>query len=124
MVAYTIKANTTVGRAPPPPIDAPSPSRPGTNGHRIIYPESDGKPMADNTKQYEYIVTIQGGIARLFDGRNDVFVAGDLLWYPVEGDNTLRVAPDVLVAFGRPLGHRGSYKQWLEGNIPPTWCSR
>jgi Uma2 family endonuclease len=48
-----------------------------------------------------------------------LFVAGDLLWYPVEGDNKLRQAPDVMVVFGRPKGDRGSYKQWEEDNIPP-----
>ena len=25
-----------------------------------------------------------------------------------------------LVAIGRPKGHRGSYKQWEEGGVPPT----
>ena len=49
----------------------------------------------------------------------DVFVAGDLLWYPVEGQPTIRTGPDALVAIGRPKGHRGSYKQWMEGNIAP-----
>lgn len=48
-----------------------------------------------------------------------MFVAGDLLWYSVEDDNKLRQAPDVMVVFGRPKGYRGSYKQWLEDNIPP-----
>jgi hypothetical protein len=48
-----------------------------------------------------------------------VFVAGDLLWYAVEGDPTVRTAPDVMVAFGRPKGDRGSYKQWLEGGVAP-----
>ena len=119
MVAPTINIETTEGRAPPPPIDAQSPSPPGSNGQLIIYPESDGNRMADNTKQFEYIVTIQGGIAALFADRDDVFVAGDLLWYPVEGNNRLRIAPDVLVAFGRPRGHRGSYLQWREASIPP-----
>src|SRR5262249_39275420 len=45
---------------------------------------------------------------------------GDLLWYPVEGHPEIRAAPDVLVAFGRPKGHRGSYKQWEEDNVPIT----
>ena len=49
----------------------------------------------------------------------NVFVAGDLLWYPVEGKPKIRTAPDVLVAFGRPKGRRGSYKQWEEGGIAP-----
>ncbi len=68
----------------------------------IIYPESDGQPMADNTKQFRLIVMIQGGIDALFKNDLNVFVAGDLLWYPVQGDNTIRVAPDVMVVFGRP----------------------
>jgi hypothetical protein len=29
---------------------------------KIIYPESDGQPMADKTEQVRWIVTIQGGI--------------------------------------------------------------
>jgi len=85
----------------------------------IIYPESDGMPMADNTEQFDYIVRVHGGIAAQFRDDPDVFVAGDLLWYPVEGDNKTRIAPDVLVAFGRPKGRRGSYLQWREGGIAP-----
>ena len=85
----------------------------------IIYPDSDGQPMSDNTKQFEWIVTIKGGLDALFTGDPNVFVAGDLLWYPVEGNNKLRVAPDTMVAFGRPKGYRGSYQQWKEDNIPP-----
>ena len=53
----------------------------------IIYPESDGKPMADNTEQFNWIVKIKEGLEAMFADRPDVFVAGDLLWYPVEGDN-------------------------------------
>ncbi len=86
---------------------------------RIIYPESDGKPMADNTKQFRWIVTIENGLEALYADNPNVFVAGDLLWYPVEGHPEIRVAPDVLVVFGRPKGDRGSYLQWLEDNIPP-----
>lgn len=85
----------------------------------IIYPESDGQPMADNTLQYRWIVTIQGGIDAIFKDNPNIFVAGDLLWYPVEGNNKIRVAPDILVAFDRPKGERGSYLQWRENNIAP-----
>ncbi|NJR17055.1 MAG: Uma2 family endonuclease [Calothrix sp. CSU_2_0] len=84
----------------------------------IIYPDSDGQPMADNTKQFRWIVTIKENLEILFASRNDVFVAGDLLWYPLQGDNKVRQAPDVLVVFGRPKGDRGSYQQWQENNIP------
>jgi Uma2 family endonuclease len=90
-----------------------------TSQSAVIYPDSDGKPMADNTKQFRWIVVIQQNLEWLFAGNPNVFVAGDLLWYPVEGDNKIRVAPDVMVILGRPKGDRGSYKQWEEENIPP-----
>lgn len=85
----------------------------------IFYPDSDGQPMADNTRQFEWIVTIKEGLELLFAEDANVFVAGDLLWYPIEGDNKIRIAPDVLVALGRPKGHRGSYQQWQEAGIAP-----
>jgi Uma2 family endonuclease len=77
----------------------------------VIYPDSDGQPMADNTKQFRWIVTIKENLEWLFANDPNVFVAGDLLWYPVEGNNKTRVAPDILVVFGRQKGDRGSYKQ-------------
>jgi Uma2 family endonuclease len=85
----------------------------------IVYPDSDGEPMADNTLQFRWIMTIQGGLDALFADDPNVFVAGDLLWYPVEGQPTIRRAPDALVVFGRPKGYRGSYRQWVEDGIPP-----
>jgi Uma2 family endonuclease len=85
----------------------------------VIYPDSDGKPMADNTRQFDYIVMIEGGLAAMFADRPDVFVAGDLLWYPVEGNPAIRAAPDAMVVFGRPPGYRGSYIQHREDHIPP-----
>jgi Uma2 family endonuclease len=85
----------------------------------VVYPDSDGKPMAENTLQFQWIVTIEGGLDALFRDNPNVFVAGDLLWYPVEGDNAIRTAPDAMVVFGRPKGYRGSYRQWEEGGIAP-----
>lgn len=86
---------------------------------RIEYPDSDGLPMADTTLQWSWMVLIKENLERLFVKDPNVFVAGDLLWYPVEGDNRLRIGPDVMVAFGRPKGYRGSYQTWREGNQPP-----
>jgi Uma2 family endonuclease len=86
---------------------------------RITYPESDGKPMADNTLQFRWIVTIQGGLDAWFHDNPDVFVAGNLLWYPVEGQPRVNAAPDIMVAVGRPKGDRRSYLQWEEGGIAP-----
>ncbi|GBF78657.1 Uma2 family endonuclease [Aphanothece sacrum] len=85
----------------------------------ITYPDSDGKPMSDNTIQFRWITTIKYNLDWLFANDGNIFIAGDLLWYPLEGNNKLRQAPDVMIVFGRPKGDRGSYQQWKEENIAP-----
>ena len=86
---------STLTTTPPPAVD---------------YPDSDGQPMADNTLQFLWIMTLQGNLDLMFRENPDVFVAGDHLIYPAEGKPEICQAPDVYVAFGRPKGHRGSYK--------------
>jgi Uma2 family endonuclease len=87
----------------------------------LLYPDSDGKPMAENTEQYRWIVILKENLEILFASATDVFIAADLLWYPVqvEAPPVPREAPDVMVIFGRPKGRRDSYQQWREDNIPP-----
>ena len=65
-------------------VNAPYPSdamRP------VQYPDSDGNRIADNTRQFRYIATLKGGFDNYYHELDDVFVAGDLLWHPIEGDN-------------------------------------
>ncbi|NJS12517.1 MAG: Uma2 family endonuclease [Microcoleus sp. CSU_2_2] len=85
----------------------------------IIYPCSDGQPMADSTIQYKLIVTIKEGCESLFENDPNVFIAADLLWYPVAGRPDISQAPDTMVIFGRPKGERRSYIQSREDNIAP-----
>jgi len=85
----------------------------------VIYPDSDGQPMANNTKQFRWILVIQQNLDWLFADNPNVFVAGDLFWYPVEGRPNIVNAPDVMVVFGRPKSERGSYQQWNEEDIAP-----
>ena len=85
----------------------------------IIYPSSDGQPMAESTIQYELIVKIKEGCESLFKDDPNVFVAADLLWYPVEGRIDISQAPDTMVIFGRPKGDRLSYIQCREDNVTP-----
>ncbi len=85
----------------------------------VIYPDSDGQPVANNTIQFRWIVEIQQNLDWLFAEDPNVFVAGDLFWYPVQGRNTIVNAPDVMVVLGRPKGDRLSYMQWKEGGIAP-----
>jgi len=94
------------------------PSTPFTVKIDDEYPESDGKPMADNTLQLDWMLKIIGELRDQFVKQN-VFVAGNLFWYPVKGQPSIVTAPDVFVAFGRPQTYRGSYKQWIEDDIAP-----
>lgn len=77
----------------------------GTPAPAVECPDSDGEPTAVNTFQFMWIVAIQGNFDVLFRDRADVFVAGDHLIYPVEGDNTTRQAPDAVAAY-YPDGRR------------------
>jgi hypothetical protein len=85
----------------------------------IVYPDRDGRPMSDNTKQARWMAMLFGNLCALYREVADVVVAMDLLWYAAQGHPEVRTAPDVFVAFGRPKGDRGSYRQWKEGGIAP-----
>jgi Uma2 family endonuclease len=85
----------------------------------LALPDCDGQPMADNTEQFSWIVLIKENLEIIFAANPHVFIAGDLLWYPVKSRFSPRMAPDAMVVFGRPKGKRGSYRQWKEEDIPP-----
>lgn len=88
------------------------------NKSSIEYPSSDGKPLADNTLQLRWILYLYSNLQWWFRDE-EVFIAADLLWYPVQGEPQITKAPDVMVAFGRPDGDRLSYKQWEEEGVAP-----
>ena len=75
--------------------------------------------MSDNTLQFKWIVTIKEGIEAMFRDDPNVFVAGDLLWYPVEGKQQDPHRPRCPGRVRPAQGERGSYKQWEEGGIAP-----
>lgn len=87
---------------------------------QVLYPDADGKLMADNTLQYRWIVRLVTNLKHLLKDQI-AFVAGDLLWYPIEVETppAPSQAPGVMVVLGRPDGDRGSYRQWKEKNIAP-----
>ena len=88
----------------------------------LLFPSSDGKRMSENTRQYEAIVTLKGNIEAFTP--TDAFVAGDHMIYVDRNDANPTnpatcQAPDVYVAFGRPRGHRSTYRVWEEDDIFP-----
>ena len=84
----------------------------------IDYPDSDGKPMAENDWQHNVIVYAMGALKTRFAGRSDVYVSGDLFIYHEEGNPRASVVPDVFVVFGAERRLRRVYKLWEEPKAP------
>ena len=104
-----------------PAEGTPAPAASSIHDARIVdgvfYPSSDGKPMAENMWQAAAIMNAASDLGTV---RPQALVAVDILVYPEKGNTKNSIAPDVLVAFERPLHKRSSYFVWREGK-PPDW---
>ncbi len=88
----------------------------------VVYPSSDGEPLAENDFQYSAITDTVSTLRVWFIDRSDVYVAGDMFVYYYRGDNSRRVAPDVFAAFGASGKHpRYSWLIWNEGGVVPRF---
>ena len=63
----------------------------------VEYPSSDGKPVAESDFQLTVLTYAREALRAHFRAREDVYVAANLLICYQEGDNQVRVAPDVFV---------------------------
>ena len=84
----------------------------------LVYPSSDGKPMAETDKHRKLMVDFIQMLEYHFREANDVYVSGNLLMYYEEGNPRKSVAPDVFVVFGVGKKPRRTYLTWEEGNTP------
>lgn len=86
---------------------------------RIVYPETDGQPLPDNSYQWDACTYAVEAVRWCFRDRPEVCVHGDLFVYVEEGNPDKRVAPDLFVALRSGFRHRGSYRVWEEpGGMP------
>jgi Uma2 family endonuclease len=83
-----------------------------------IYPECDGKPMAETDIHRQLLSDLVFTLETFFQNQPDVYVSGNLLIYYVEGDPKKRIAPDVFVVRGVEKRPRRIYKLWEEGVAP------
>src|SRR5215216_302420 len=83
----------------------------------MLYPDSDGQPMADNDQQYQTMVDTRFALQQKLRDQ-DAYVGANLLIYFQEGDPTKSIAPDVFVALDVPPGRRRTFLTWLEGQPP------
>lgn len=91
---------------------------PTTKRTTTIYPESDGKPMAETDIHAQCLIDLRTALDYHFREQPDVYVSGNLMVYYVEGNPAKCFAPDVFVVRGVPKGQRGIYKLWAEGVVP------
>lgn len=87
----------------------------------IVYPETDGAPLGEGTLQVGWIIKLFNGFDWFYRRHQNVFVAADLFWYPVRGEPQIVRAPDIMIAFDRPKGHRSTYLQWKEAGVAPQF---
>jgi Uma2 family endonuclease len=90
-----------------------------TTKHSVtIYPENDGKPMAETDVHRNLLANLVFTLENHFQAQPDVYISGNLLVYYVEGNPAKCLAPDVFVVRGVPKGQRRIYKLWEEGVAP------
>jgi Uma2 family endonuclease len=83
----------------------------------IIYPSSDGKPVAE-TYDHLYAILIVLEVLRQYLTGQQATVLGNQFLYYSQGFPKLRIAPDVMVIFDVQPGGRDNYKIWEEGQVP------
>jgi hypothetical protein len=88
-------------------------SRPHPPLKEVVYPDSDGKPMAESDLHRDWMVFIIEVLKHAFAGQR-VYVSGNLLIYYVEGNPRRSVAPDAFVVKDCDPRRRRVFKIWDE----------
>lgn len=86
----------------------------------IYYPESDGEPVGETDFHISVIFYLRSALRFLFRQTNDIYVAGNMLFYYIEGNPRAFKVPDIFVVKGITKQDRRTYKLWEEGAIPCT----
>ena len=83
----------------------------------LVYPESDGEPMAETPKHQQVMIDCMDVLRRHFREIPDVFIAGNMFLYYEEGNPRKSISPDVFMARGVSKKELRTYKTWEQ---PPT----
>ena len=96
-------------------------SRSGLPHDAVVYPCSDGQPMAETQIHGECMMYVTAALRRWFEkhGRADVYVGSNNFLYYERGNPRAVVAPDVYVVLGAPVyPPRDTYMLWNEPKGP------
>ena len=85
---------------------------------RVVYPESDGKPIGESDVHIGVILYLRSALRWLFRELRTVYVAADMLFYYEEGEPMSCVCPDVFVVQGIGTHDRKTFKLWEEKVAP------
>ncbi|MDJ0660979.1 MAG: Uma2 family endonuclease [Crocosphaera sp.] len=83
----------------------------------IIYPSSDGEPVAETYIHLYAILTTLEVLKQYLSGQQATVLANQFMYYS-QGLTRMRVAPDVMVIFDVEPGGRDNYKIWEEKEVP------
>ena len=78
----------------------------------LVYPESDGEPMAETEKHRKVMIDVIDILDQHFQHIPDVHVSGNLLLYYEEGNPRKSVSPDVFMVRGLSKKELRVYKTW------------
>ncbi|HIE29701.1 TPA: Uma2 family endonuclease [Candidatus Poribacteria bacterium] len=84
----------------------------------VIYPESDGKPMAETDVHIDQIIDLRKALQAYYRENPTVYVSGNIFIYYLENDTREQVSPDLFVVKGVPKHRRRYYQTWVEGKAP------
>lgn len=85
---------------------------------RVVYPESDGKPMAETDHHRNLMLELIFALKQ-FLSTTKAYVSGNLFIYFEEGNPRKSVAPDVFVVMGINQESRRTYQTWQHGGKMP-----
>ena len=92
-----------------------------TGQKKIVYPDTDGKPLPDGEYQAPLYRDVVGTLETHFWARPGVHVNGNTLFYYEEGDPRQVVSPDCYVAFAvnvETIFLNNTYLLWEMGKPP------
>ena len=83
----------------------------------LVYPESDGEPMAETPKHLQAMTDCMDVLRSHFRRFTDVYIGGNMFLYYEEGNPRKSISPDVFMVRGVSKKEIRTYKTWEQ---PPT----
>ncbi len=78
----------------------------------LVYPESDGEPMAETPKHQQIMIDCMDMLRSHFREVPDVYIGGNMLLYYEEGNPRKSISPDVFMVRGLSQKDLRTYKTW------------